>query len=425
MRLRYVKINEEVNMIQLLHLSDLHLNAGFSNKSNHIREQLKVGNWRSFERAIQYVLNQPIDGLILAGDIFDNPQIDYKLEREFFSSIKLLMDSQKHVFYVSGNHDLSEATPFLNTFKAETYFHMFDIDVPTRKTVDFGNGKILEVVGFGHHMKMKERDILREFPIKSNGNPWIGIGHASVLSAKSVGEKTAYMATSLDAIRRLNYDYFALGHIHIQQMLSDKIAYSGNLQGLNYKEIGPKGGLIVTLEGHDTQVSPVYFNEVLWEAFDFEISSEIDRLPKLEDAIESFVRDELNEISHDCQKLIIRLNLSGRTSLYHMLKDAKTIEDLETLLTVKLGLLSLNLKDIGLSNDIDLESLKREKTVLALTLDIVDDPEKYPELMSRLMSLPIFKAQKSNEEKMAQLKRILEDIQPEIVDRMLKVKYEN
>ena len=65
-------------------------------------------------------------------------------------------------------------------------------------------------------------------------------------------------------------DYWALGHIHKSQVLSEEplVVYSGNPQGLHRKEIGPKGCYLVSVShnGHCEprfiETSAIRFEEI-------------------------------------------------------------------------------------------------------------------------------------------------------------------
>nr|MDK8213685.1 DNA repair exonuclease [Enterococcus faecalis] len=61
-------------------------------------------------------------------------------------------------------------------------------------------------------------------------------------------------------LQQLAYDYWALGHIHAAQQLSGHtpIVYPGNIQGTHFKETGPKGGVLVSLEqGRDPIIESI------------------------------------------------------------------------------------------------------------------------------------------------------------------------
>ena len=54
---------------------------------------------------------------------------------------------------------------------------------------------------------------------------------------------------SLTDLAEAAMDYWALGHIHKSQVLSEEplVVYSGNPQGLHRKEIGPQGCYLVSV----------------------------------------------------------------------------------------------------------------------------------------------------------------------------------
>lgn len=409
-------------MIRLLHISDVHLNTGFASKENVVREQLKEGLVKSFERAIEYVIDEDLDGLILSGDFLDNDKIPFKLEQTILILFKKLFRAEKHLFYTTGNHDPMNTTLFLKKFEEEPFFHYFDSDEPKHFQILMSSGDILEVVGCGHKSKNEKRNLIKQFPRKNNDHLWLGIGHASVPSAFSVGAKEQYMATSLEDIELLKYDYFALGHIHIQQLLSDRIAYSGNLQGLNYKEIGDKGGLLIEIRKDYIKVTPQNFNEIQWEAFDFELTEAIATLADLETALLTFVTAEISDIDRSSNRLILRINLEGRTPLAHVLKEKENLDYLSSVIKSKIGLLSVDIKLLSVSVVVDKQFLLDEKTVLSETLNLSAHLTENEALVERLLELPIFEVRMTYKEKISEIRRILEVVEDDLIDCFIRGK---
>lgn len=409
-------------MIRLLHISDLHLNTGFASKENVVREQLKEGLVKSFERAVNYVIEEDLDGLVIAGDFLDNDKIPFKLEQVILNSFDQLFRAKKHLFYTTGNHDPMNTSSFMKKISEEPYFHYFDSDEIKHLQLTMRSGEILDVVGCGHKSKNEKRNLIHQFPRKNNDHIWLGIGHASVPSAFSVGVKEEYMATSLEDIEALRYDYFALGHIHIQQFLSERVAYSGNLQGLNYKEIGDKGGLLISLSKDSIEVTPKIFNEIQWEAFDFELTEAITTLSELETELVSFVSDQISDINRSSNRLILRVNLEGRTPLAHALKDAENLTYLSAVVKRRIGLLGMDLKLLSVSVLVDKQFLLSEKTVLSEALNLLENPEEHTDLMERLMALPIFKATFSEAEKIKEIKRLFSEIDEDLIDCFVRGK---
>lgn len=393
-------------MIRLLHISDIHLNTGFSSKDRLVREFLRDGLLRSFERAIDYVLEENLDGLIIAGDLMDNNKLSFRIEQNVIFNFEKLCGNNKHIFYVTGNHDPMNTLLFLKHFDGNPNFHYFAGDDIKHIKIEMKDDEVLEIVACGHKSKNEKRNLIKQFPRKNNGSYWIGIAHSSVASAFTVGTKEAYMATSLEDIELLRYDYFALGHIHVQQMLTDKIAYSGNIQGINYKEIGEKGGLLVELKNGATNIIPVVFNEIQWEAFDFEITEEIDSITRLEESLVDFVSEQISDIPKSSNHLIVRVNLEGKTSLIHALNDARNLEYIEEIVSSKVGLLGFDIKLFSVTGLQDKAFLLNEKTVLSEALNIIKNHENHEELIRRLMELPI---EKNNEDMLKEKLKSLED----------------
>src|SRR5690606_37033526 len=59
----------------------------------------------------------------------------------------------------------------------------------------------------------------------------------------------AYAPSELSFLLRAGYDYWALGHVHERQGLSDDppVWYAGSLQGRTHAERGERGALLVDL----------------------------------------------------------------------------------------------------------------------------------------------------------------------------------
>ncbi len=69
--------------------------------------------------------------------------------------------------------------------------------------------------------------------------------------------QNVYAPFTTAEIKDLNYNYFALGHIHLRQTLSEKplIVYSGNLQGRHINEQGAKGVYIGTVDESTKEIN--------------------------------------------------------------------------------------------------------------------------------------------------------------------------
>lgn len=408
-------------MIRVLHLSDLHLNTGFGSKKQSVREVLKEALLNAFEGSVAYAITNQLDAVIIAGDLFDNDNINFHMEKRILKNIQLMLDSDIDIIYSTGNHDPMETTAVLKSIKSHQRLHVFESDEITQKLLHSKDGSSYQVIGCGHRSKGEKRNLIKKYPIKNNGLPWIGIAHASVPSARSVGEKESYMPTALSDIEILEYDYFALGHIHIRQLLTPKIGYSGNIQGLSIKETGKKGGFLIEIDMNLTKVTPVDFHEIQWEYLELEMTPDITDSESLSNRLSSLITES---VSKSDKKFIFRVVLKGRTVLYKALTDPSNIRFLEEDICNDLDLLDLEIRTDAITRNLDLEALKREETVLSYVLQNLENCSESVALMSRLYALPIYPRGMTENEKKDFILSKLEKVQNEIVNRMVRNEYD-
>ena len=106
-------------------------------------------------------------------------------------------------------------------------------------------------------------DLVPAYPAPVPGFFNIGMLHTSLTGR--AGHDT-YAPTDLPTLLRKGYDYWALGHVHAREVLSEqpRIVFSGNLQGRHAKETGGKGCELVTVEGGRIEAEFVVLDVVRW-----------------------------------------------------------------------------------------------------------------------------------------------------------------
>lgn len=412
-------------MLKLLHISDIHLNTGFSSKNETVRTALKTGLLEALEEAFAYVIETNIEGIIIAGDFFDHDQISFAIEHYVVDLFEKVLKNNTHIFYVTGNHDPMHTSTFFSTYAEHPYFHMFDGDVVKHMELISKEGVPYHVVGCGHKSKNEKRNLIKTFPVKEGEGIWIGIGHASVPSAISIREKESYMAAPLSDIEALNYNYFALGHIHIRQQFSERIAYSGNIQGLNIKETGEKGGYLVSLTPERTELTDLNFQRIRWEQIDISVPSEMHTLAELQSLVVEEISEKSNTMRSGSKQLIFRVYLVGKSRISQLLKQSENVSYLEELIREKTGLLDVEIKTQQLTNVFDVNRFMRENTLLAYILKLINDDDYDEILMSRLLDLPVFDKRCTKEDVLSLLGTKKSLLLEELIERMVNEVDEN
>ena len=132
------------------------------------------------------------------------------------------------------------------------------------------------MVGFSYQHNHIETDKISEIP-KKRDNFTIGLMHAGAKTTTNY--QNGYAPFTTAEIKDLNYDYFALGHIHLRQTLSKDplIVYSGNLQGRHINEQGSKGVYIGTVDETTKKVSLDFVETapIIWQMATLTLDQEI------------------------------------------------------------------------------------------------------------------------------------------------------
>lgn len=94
--------------------------------------------------------------------------------------------------------------------------------------------------GFSYEKRESYENKIDAYPTNENRNVvHIGVLHGTYSKSEASDRYTEFRLEDLNA--KL-YHYWALGHIHLRQQLSDmpEIHYPGNIQGRHFKEQGEK-----------------------------------------------------------------------------------------------------------------------------------------------------------------------------------------
>jgi hypothetical protein len=82
------------------HLADCHL-GGWR------QEELQILNFQSFQKAIQMIIEQKLDFVLISGDLFDSSYPSIEILKESFAEFKKLSDAKIPVYLIAGSHDFS------------------------------------------------------------------------------------------------------------------------------------------------------------------------------------------------------------------------------------------------------------------------------------------------------------------------------
>lgn len=316
--------------MKFLHIADVHLDSPFLGLSflpSELFCQIKNAIQLSFEKAVNFAIDHDVDLVLLAGDTFDSIHPTPQSKIFFANQIKRLVDRQIQVVMVLGNHDYSQIDDLL--LNESPYFKIIGSNEQIEQ-VDFMTKSQYKyrVVGFSYQHNHITEDIIAKYPPKSTSIYTIGLAHAGM--KQSSVDQNNYAPFTLNEVKDLNYDYFALGHIHLRQVLSQEpwIVYSGNLQGRHVNEKDAKGFYFgqVDEQSQNTQLQFIDVSPIVWQTVDLILDEPFKSTTKLCAKIQNLLAD------NNLRPTLFTVNIIGAELLsdaqLDMLNDKSMYEEL-------------------------------------------------------------------------------------------------
>jgi DNA repair protein SbcD/Mre11 len=350
--------------MRFLHLADVHLDTLFAGRSEDIRRRLRDASREALRRGFERARRERVDAVLVAGDLLDGTRLSLATERFLGSEVAALAEAGIPLVYATGNHDPGTLfgagsgthgrLPWLDRV------HLLDGPEPRTIPVHREERLVGTVTGAGHAADREERDLSRSLrPPGGSGVPAVALLHTQVGGAGGQESHDRYAPSDLAFLRAAGFDYWALGHIHLRQVLETfpGIHYPGNVQGRSPREQGAKGGLLVNLPepGTPPRVTFLDLAPIRWEtiiAADLHDSVHVEALVRR--IVERWERARTPDPGLPGTEWMIRVELQGPCPLHGLLRDAEERAALADDLALRLGALEVEVRTGGLRAALDL-----------------------------------------------------------------------
>lgn len=264
---------------RFLHCADLHLDSqfkGLMRRDPAWGEEMRESTLIALDRMVALAVSEGADFIVIAGDVFDEESRSIRSQFRFRDA---MARAEKHgisVFIACGNHDPLDEWSSSVSMPANVI--RFGPEAETHPVMKDGR-KVADVCGVSYATRETSEDL--SLLMEPRGEAFdIGVLHCNI-GASGHGE---YSQTSLSTLLSRGFDYWALGHVHKRQLLSERphVAYPGNTQGRHVNETGGKGCYLVTVQGNE--VSSMEFRPLapfVWERLTVDIGG-VEALDRLE-----------------------------------------------------------------------------------------------------------------------------------------------
>ena len=299
-------------MIRFIHAADPHLDSPLQGLEAHEGapvEVLRGATRRAFENLVSLAIEESVDFVVIAGDLYDGDWKDYSTGLFFRAQMVRLQSKGTPVYLIAGNHDA--ASVITKKLSLPENVHVFS--TRTTESLEVA-GHPITIHGRGFPNRAVPENLASEYPMALPGRFNLGLLHTSLTGRP--GHDT-YAPCSVAELREKGYGYWALGHIHQPEVINKDpwIVFAGNCQGRHIKETGQRGCRLVTVSD-SLQVAGVEWRSldvVRWEELNVDLSgveTETDATRLVGDAMGKAVT------AAEGRLVAARIVLSGTTQLH-------------------------------------------------------------------------------------------------------------
>jgi len=372
--------------VRILHLADCHLDTPFYGRDEGMRRRLRDACREAFQAGVDLAVERQAHAVLIAGDLFDNDLLSFPTERLLLDCCRQLDEAGIALFYGPGNHDPGRAGYRARDIEWPPNVHMFSSSTPETVDIqDSGGQTIARLTGAGHMTQREQQNLAAHFPAADGHLPHVGLLHTQVTGARSADRHERYAPCTEDDLRRVGYDYWALGHIHLRQRVSEEVPawYAGNTQGRNPRETGPKGALWVEVErGVPAEPDFVSLAPVIWHSEELPCPPDAAGLQTLTSKLVKAVRERVD--IEDGREHFVRVDLTGQSPLAGEIAQPENLDTLTRELQEALGAGWLEVRPVDVTRPVDLEEYRGGQTVLATTMDLIERAASDDELIGEL-----------------------------------------
>lgn len=312
--------------MKILHTADIHLDSPLKSlalRDESLRTKVQSATRTALTRLVDSAIDLEVAALLISGDLYDGAERSAKSAAFLSGQMERLRSAGIPVFYIKGNHDAEN--PITGEVALPENVHVFGARGGKVQIAQSG----VWIHGVSFSGKHAPDSLLPKFgaPVPDAIN--IAMLHTSLSGAAG---HDPYAPCTLNELRDLGFDYWALGHVHKRQVHSQNpwVVMPGIPQGRDIGEAGPQSASLIEVGEGGLTVSPLPTSVVEFSA----LSVRVDGCAS-DDAVRDQIRRHLTDFARELtsDSAILRVTLCGATARHwQILRDAdawtQTIQDM-------------------------------------------------------------------------------------------------
>ena len=236
--------------MRFVHMADIHFDSPFTvlASKKELSNIRRLEQREAFREAIDYIKKEEIPFLFISGDLYEQEYIRESTIEYINNLFKKIPETK--IFISPGNHD-----PFLNN----SFYNTFNWN----KNVTIFNGEIrrieleeVDIYGYGFSDFYCTNSKVDEIEIKNKNKLNILITHGALDASKTLDMQ--YNPINSVKLRKIGFDYVALGHIHKSNYNNeDNFIYPGSLISFGFDELGEHGILDIEINKNNSEKNKI------------------------------------------------------------------------------------------------------------------------------------------------------------------------
>ncbi len=306
--------------MKFVHFADLHLDTKFEslNQIDGLPAKRRLEQRKALRKIIEYIKENEVELLLISGDLYEHKYIR-KSSIEYLNNLfKEIPETQ--IFITPGNHDPYLTNSFYSTFKWNENVYIFKDDI---EKIDYKN---VHIYGFGFAGFYCEESNVEDIEIEEPNEINILITHGSLDGGND--EFREYNPLNSSKLRKTDFDYIALGHIHkpyYKEEKNQKIIYPGSTISLGFDELGEHGIIAGKIEKGKISINFIKIDEREYVEKELDIS----KFSSNEEIIENIQKTKLNE--NNLYKIILK----GKRQFIIDIDEIKKLVEIDNIVKIK------------------------------------------------------------------------------------------
>ena len=310
---------------RFVHTADIHLDSPLKSlamRDPQLAELVGTASRTSLMSIIDLCLDEQVDALLIAGDLYDGDQTSMKTARFLMEQIRRLHEAGIRTFIIRGNHDAESKITNELTFPDSV-----KVFTAKAEALDLKHGPS-DVPIVVHGLSFRDRhapdSLVRKYKPMVEGSINIGLMHTSLGGTEG---HDIYAPCSIRDLTETGFNYWALGHIHKRSVELGRttIVMPGIPQGRDINESGPKSVTLVTVKDDRSITLEEKFTSVVEFA---RVPVKLDGVSEWREALfQTHTALEEKRAQSTTDHFVARIQISGSTPLsWRMRRDGDLLK---------------------------------------------------------------------------------------------------